>query len=1166
MKKKIEKHNQFSEVLWRFLIMVKAVWIIVLASVLQVSAGTNLSYSQSVKMNIHLENVDLEQVIWTMKKQSEFNFLYSNEDVRDVNKLDIEMKDATAETILDYCLKGTGLTYEIVNKAIIIKKSEGDGSRINNGLPAQSKADQKRELSGTVKDSKGLPLPGVTVVVKATTLGTITDNDGNFRLSVPSDAKTLAFSFIGMKSQEITIIGKTIVNITLDEETVGVDEVIVIGYGTQKKETVTGAVAQIKATEILTTKSTSLVSNLQGKVVGVQIRQQTAEPGKFNSKVSIRGFGAPLVVIDGVARDGMSDFERLNPEDIESVSVLKDASAAIYGMNSDNGVIIVTTKKGVKGRTKFSYSSFFGIKQPTNEQKSVDAYTYRVVKNEMQRNIGNALAYNDAELEKWKLGTEPGYQDYNWSDLILKKITTQQQHNLSINGGNDNITFYTSLGFMEDNGLLKSNIQKYKKYNFRNSITAKLAKGLTAKISFSGKFDENTSPQNGYEWVFKPIVISDRGIGPFSLKNPEHVSIIPPTATNAYALATESISGYDKWSNLQYQTTVDLTYEIPYVKGLTLGLLGAYDGNVNDASNLAKAYYQYDFITDAPSAASIPTYEDGITNFTRKDFQAQISYKNTFSQAHNIGATLVYEMKKTSTKYLYAKRQYDDVYTHDIINEGSLTNASNAGNFLEQAFMSYLGRFNYDYKNKYLLEFTFREDGSYRYAPSKRWAFFPAVSGGWRVGEEAFVKNNAPFITNLKIRGSYGLMGADAGNPFQYYEGYTFGGVNGGYVFNNNVLTMGMVPPGVVNDNLTWVKTSTADIGVDLDLWNGKLGFTMDIFQKNRNGLLGTRIQSVPNTFGASFPQDNINSDMVKGYELMVSHKDKIGDFAYGVSANVTYSRRYLIHTERTPYSSSMEEWKDVWGNNRILGRDWGYEYKGVYTDITQYETAPLLGGANGNSKNLPGSTRITDVNGDGVINANDMLPIFWAGQYGGAGSAYATNPPLQYGFNMNASWKGFDFNVLLQGSALFSISTKVGGANTYGGNPTLWEKYLDRWHTEDTNADPFDPATKWISGKYPALKTNQAGTTNGNVTDMWQLDAKYLRIKSVEIGYTLPKSISKKIKVDIVRVYVNAFNLYTFCGEDVKFHDPEREEGAYTADLTYPLLRSFNFGFNVNF
>jgi len=1021
---------------------------------------------------------------------------------------------------------------------------------------------QPVKIQGSVATKQGELIPGVTIIEKGTKNGTVSDTSGEFSITLTSTDPTLVFSFIGYQTNEIKVKGKGNLKVVLDESSLGVEEVVVVGYGTQKKATLSGAVASIQSKEILTTKSTSVVSSLQGKIAGVQVRQQTAEPGTFNSMVSIRGFGAPLVVIDGVARDGMSDFERLNPEDIESVSVLKDASAAIYGMNSDNGVLIVTTKKGTKGKTKFALNSFFGIKSPTSMQSNVDAYTYRLMRNEMNRNTGLAPAFSNDVLAKWQSGTEPGYQDYNWIANTLKDYTTQQQHNLSVSGGNDAITFYTSFGFTEDNGLLKSNIQQYRKYNFRNNMTVKLTNDLKAIISFAGKIDNNTSPQGSYFWLFKPIIIADRGYQPFVPSNNSHIARIPPEFTNPYALSTQSISGYDKWTNTQYQTSVELTYDVPFVKGMKLGVMGAYDGNVYNYSNLALGYYTYDYTTDAPTAPRTNIYNNSNSLFNRRDFQAQISYKNIFAKVHNVGATVVYEAKAIRNDYIRAQRQYDDLFTHDIIDQGSLTNQQTAGNRSSQSYVSLLGRFNYDYKSKYLVEFAFRDDGSYRYAPGKRWAFFPSVSGGWRVSEEAFFKEKLPYLTNFKIRGSYGMQGADAGNAFEYYEGFKFGGVDGGYVMNNGVLTMGMVPPGVVNDNLTWVKTKTVNLGVDIDLWNGKLGIVSDIFQKNRDGLLGTRVQSVPNTFGASFPQENINSDLVRGIELTVSHKGKIGDFNYGVSANATYSRKYLIHTERAPYASTMQMWKDPWGNDRYLGREWGYTYEGRYTDITQYQTAPLLGGANGNSKNLPGSFRITDVNGDGIIDGNDQLPVFWSGQYQG----YAGNPPLQYGLTLNGEWKGLDLNILLQGSALFTIYTSPGDVWGYGAYPNLWEKYMDRWHTEDPLANPYDPSTKWIEGEFPALRSNFTGTNDNLITDRWRLNAAYVRIKSVELGYTIPKKIAREIKMENVRVYLNCFNLLTICNENAKGMDPEREEGAYTADLTYPLMRSFNLGVNINF
>lgn len=1024
-----------------------------------------------------------------------------------------------------------------------------------------SVAAQTKSVRGIVVDTSGEPLIGVNVLEVGTTNGTVTGFDGDFVLTVNENAK-LNITYVGFKPVELSVANKTDFKVTLETDTELLDEVVVVGYGVQKKETLTGSVAQIKSEDILTTKSTSLASSLQGKVPGIQIRQQTAEPGSYNSLVSIRGFGSPLVVIDGVARDGMSDFERLSPDDVESISVLKDASAAIYGMNADNGVIIVTTKKGKEGKTKFTYNGFFGIKSPTSMRESVDAYTYRYMKNEMDRNTGVNPSFSDEELAKWQAGTEPGYQDHDWLDLMLKNVTTQQQHSVSASGGSEKMKYYISLGYMEDNGLLKSNIQQYKKYNARVNMTAQLTKNLTADFTFSGKYDNNTSPRIGYIWLFKPIITADRGIGPTTLANSEHYSNLPHSSNNPMAMMYEDVDGYQKWNNTQYQTTLSLTYNFPWVKGLQAKVLGAYDGNVNVSSVLQKGYYLYDYKTDASAVNPVlSNYSTTQTLYARKDFQAQLNYNNSFGD-HTVGATMVWEAKKINQDIISGKRQYDEIYTNDILDQGSLTNLTNGGKRVEEAFLSLLGRFNYDYKSKYLLEFAFRYDGSYKYAPGKRWAFFPSLSAGWRLSEEKFIKDNFSSISNLKLRASYGWMGADAGNPFQFYSGYTLSGVDGGYVFNDGLLTSGLVAPGVINNNLSWIKTRTANIGLDLDLWNGLLSTSIDIFQKNRDGLLAYRNASVPNTFGASFPQENLNSDLVRGIELVVSHRNKINDFSYGISANMVYSRKKLLHTERAPYRSSMEAWKDAWGSDRYQGREWGYEYDGQYTDITEYQTAPLLGGTSGNSKCLPGSYKIIDANGDGVINGNDQLPIFWAGQYQG----YATNPPLQYGLTLDGAWKGFDLNVLLQGSALFTVFTKVDDVWGYGRNPTLWEKYMDRWHTADPKADPYDPNTEWIAGKWPALRTNTSGTTDNLVTDMWRLNASYLRIKSVELGYTLPKSFTSKWGIEGIRVYVNAFNLFTFCGEDVKDMDPEREEGAYAADLTYPLMRSFNFGLNINF
>lgn len=1106
-----------------------------------------LANAQQQQVRISGNNLSLKSVFKQIELQTKMSVDYEPKLINTDKILQKAPEGKTLRAVIEELFPAGSYTVIYQGIHIIIKAKESGGKRL---------------ITGVICDAAG-SIIGANVIEKGTTNGVITDLDGKFSIEAGSKS-ILQISCIGYTTQELLVGEKNSINVTMQESMIGLSEVVAIGYGSRKKESLTGSITQIKASEILTTKSTNLVSSLQGKVSGVQIRQQTGEPGQFTSMMSIRGFGTPLIVIDGVARDGTSEFERLNQEDIESISVLKDASAAIYGINADNGVIIVTTKKGSKGKAKFSYTGFYGITAPTVLQKSVNAYTSMFLRNEMDLNSGKPVTFSDDMLEKYRIGTEAGYQDYDWVGNSLKNTASQQQHNLSVSGGGENVNYYASFGWVENNGILNSNIQKYDKYNFRNNVAINITKGLVANINLAGRYDQNKAPQGSFFWLMKPIMTADRRFGPHTISNPTHITSIPGNS-NPYALMTEDVSGYDKWEEIQYQASVDLNYEVPFLKGLQLRVLGAYDGNVRNTSNLKKNYYQYDYYTDSPIVpANKSTYNNSNTLFSRKDFQAQISYDNTFANAHHVGATMVYEVKSTDQNYLYAQRQWDDVYTNDILDQADLTNQSNKGNRTETAFMSLLGRFNYDYNSKYLVEFAFRRDGSYRYAPSKRWGFFPSISAGWRVSEERFFKENIPAVTNFKIRASYGMIGADPENAeaFQYVGGYTVGDIDRGYVFNNDILTKGMIPQGVINDNLTWIKTKTANIGIDLDLWQKKISIAADIFQKDRTGLLGYRQISVPNTFGASFPQENLNSDRVKGIEVMVSHRNQVNEITYGVSANVTYTRTQKVYTEKQPYGNSWEKWHDVNADGRLLGALWGFDYDGVYTNIQQYETAPLYNGYWGqnkaNSMNLPGSLRITDSNGDGKINDNDKLPLLWGGQ---------NNPPLQYGFTFDIKWRNFDFNMLLQGAALYTVTYASSDMWGYGTHAQITDKFLDRWHTESPNADPFNPNTVWIPGKFPALKLGvKSGTTDEFATDMWNMNAAYLRVKSLEFGYTLPQSFCNTIGIDNLRVYVNAYNLFTFSSADIKKFDPERHEGQYNADLTYPLMKSYNLGLTLNF
>ena len=1055
----------------------------------------------------------------------------------------------------------------------------------NPGITAASSNDfQQVAVSGKITDAAtGEALAGVNIKILGTTTGAISDVNGSFSFPSVDRNASLVISFIGYVTQTIPVAGQTVINVALVAETKVLDEVVVVGYGSQKKATLTGAVSSVNSSQLTATKSLSVAASIQGKIPGVQIRQQTGEPGTFNTRINVRGFGEPLLVVDGVVREGaivngqvqsgMSDFERLNPDDIESVSVLKDASASIYGLGAANGVIIVTTKKGFAGKTEFSLNTLYSFKQPTNDWSkiNVDAYTMRYMWNEMARNSEKVPATSDTDLALWKANDTPGYTDFNWWKALVRDHVNSGELQFNARGGNDVITFFSSFGYNNDGGYFKNNeLEQYKKYTFRTNVEAKLAKGLRMNVSFYGRYENTVQPTRGTTWTFKRIITNDRGIGPYTLATKDtipsarHYTQVPSENTNVFGELSKAASGYNQTLGFQYQTTVDVNYDIPFIKGLSVGVTGAYDGMLTDNRVLYKNFMMYSYTKDQPVSSSLAptTYANTITNFSRQDLQAKLNYRRDFG-SHSIGATLVYEVRTTDNNFVNARRQYDDLYTKDIIAQGSLTNMQTGGNRTEVANLSYLGRLNYNYKNKYLVELSFREDGTYRYAPSQRWGFFPGVSAGWRIGQEEFFKNLLPMVSDLKLRASWGKSGRDAGNPFQYYSGYSFGGISGGFVFNPGVLTLGMVPPGVVNSNLTWVNTTTSDIGLDLDMWKGKLGFIFDLFRRNENGLLGTRTTALPNTFGASFPQENLNSQFEQGYDLSITHRNTIGKISYGITGTLTYSRTYLTHVERSPNQSTW----DVWYNandtkndqGRIQGRVFGYKRDGIFTSVTETETAVLSGGTSGNYFMLPGMDKLVDVNGDGVINGNDQLPIMWSGQ--------STNPPLQFGLNGNVSYMNFDLTFSLAGSSLFSMSKSRTDQWGYGTQYQMFlARFLDRWHTENTTDNPFDPATKWIPGKWEALTQNASGTTTGNSTDKWRMDATYLRVKTVELAYNIPAKYSKVVGLKSARVFFNGYNLFTFCNDFLKDMDPERDEGSYGAGNTYPIMRSYNFGLNIKF
>ncbi|WP_153799318.1 SusC/RagA family TonB-linked outer membrane protein [Foetidibacter luteolus] len=1038
-------------------------------------------------------------------------------------------------------------------------------------LPVFASAQQKT-ITGKVTDTKdGAPVSGATVYAQDNSgkqvAITATDALGAYSITVNGSATQLVFSFIGMKDITETIGNRTTINISLAATDEQLGNVVVVGYGVKRKETLTGSVANITNKEIQTSTNVSLAQKLQGKVAGLQIRQLGGEPGTFDNMINIRGFGTPLYVIDGIVRDGSSEFQRLNPEDIESISFLKDASAAIYGFGSANGVVIVTTRKGAKGKTAFSYNGVVGIGKPTDVPRMANASEWMQMRNDAAILSGGQPFVTREELDKWMAGG-PGYQSTDWYDVTMKGQSIQQQHNLSASGGNEKTQYYMGLAYFDEGGLLRSNDMGYKRYNLRSNITTELAKNLKAEILIGGRYDKKSSPGENFFNIFKGTRVTLPTEQPFANGNPLYPAVVTPSNQNPLTLSQRSITGYSETVNRNLQTSLALMYDVPFVKGLSLKGLASYDMNNYQGKDVGKPYKLYTYVNDtyieSPQRVGTGGIGEGFSNSNRVTLQAQAFYNRTIASLHNISVMGTFEQRQEWDRYANLSRLYD-FYTLDQIDRASANpnGVKNSGNEGRSASQAVLGRFNYDFDKKYLLEFAFRYMGTYAFPPESRWGFFPIVSGGWRISEEKFIKNHLPVVSNLKLRASYGKVGASDGiGAYQWIPGFALAG-GGLYEFDNGVITNGALAPGLVNPTLTWKTAKTTDIGIDIGLWNNKLTLEFDVYRRDMEGIPARKNVSLPNTFGTTLPEENLNSQRTQGFEFTVSHNNRIGEFSYNVSANFNYARTMNLYVERGPFLSSYDRWRSG-ENNRYNDIVWGYTYLGQFQNMDEIANWPLQNGDQANIRELPGDFKYADVNNDGVIDGRDELPLF-TGAFGNNGDLNAggrKNPRINYGFTLNGSWRGFDINLLFQGSAMYTVrfSEVYAEMLAFRGNTPAY--FFDRWH----KADPYDPKSEWIPGKWPATRFNGDVGAMYRESSVWRKDASYLRLKSLELGYTLNPKWYRAAGIQKLRIYASGFNLLTFADEFVKPFDPERLEGLFNAGFNYPLMKTYNFGMNLTF
>jgi TonB-linked SusC/RagA family outer membrane protein len=929
------------------------------------------------------------------------------------------------------------------------------------------------------------------------------------------------------------------------------DEVVVVGYGTQKKGNLTAAISTIKAEDIQTTTATSIAHKLQGKMPGLNIRQNTGEPGTYDNSINIRGFGTPLYVIDGIQRPA-SVFQRINGADIENISVLKDAAAAVYGINAANGVVIVTTKRGGKGKTDFQFSSTVGFSTPTDVPRMCNAYEYLTLRNEANINIGLEPFITREELEKWRIGG-PGYESTDWYGATFNDYSMRQEYNLSAAGGTEKLSYYFDLSGVLDDGMLKTNDLFYQRLGFRSNISAQLTDRIKAVVNIAAVNDKRESPAFGISEIWRGVISSLPTKKIYANDNPLYLNRVQDgQAMNPVALMSSDLTGYSRSNNNDYITSLELSYDVPFVKGLELKGIVAYDKAYNMGKHVAKdfALYDYDLNTDTYKTTKFndpASINNSYSNVYYTTVQGQADYKTVYKDVHSISAMFVYEIKDAAERHA-SLQKYFDFYTNDQIDQAGNTNAQSSGNEWHTRNMSYIGRANYDYKGRYLIEFAGRYDGSYRYHPDRRWGFFPLVSAGWRVSDEKFMKALSPVLSNLKLRASYGKIGEDAGNAFQYVPGFTTGG--GWWEFTDGQTTLGLNTPAIVNEKLSWMSSVLTDIGLDISFFRHKLAITFDWYQKNRSGLLAYRNVSLPNTYGGSFPQENLNKDRVRGFDLSFDYKNIIGDLNYKISGNFNYARNTAVYVEQGDYANSWDiyRWNQV---DRYQGVVWNYHVVGQYKSEEEILAGAVQNGNLGNRYVLPGDFIYEDVNGDNVFDGNDVRPHF-----------YDASPKMNYGLTLGASWKGFDVSVLFQGAALFSIRLTHAYTTMFWQEANVPAYFMDRWHKED----PYDSNSSWIPGKWPAMRTTDQVGALYEDSNGWRRDCSYVRLKNVGIGYTFSRRYSQKIGLDNLRLFADVNNVYTWADSFIKPFDPEKVGGTYDTGWTYPIMKTFNIGLDINF
>lgn len=1104
---------------------------------------TNTVMLSSTDINNQLKDkkvIALADLLSSLEQHFDATFLYKDKIVENkfVNSTKIEVGEEAGKELTEI-LDQLSLSFSRIDEQtyIILQK-----------LSSEKKKEQTIEsVSGTVTDAtSGEPLPGVNVIVRGTTIGSSTDADGQYNINVPTLQDTLVFSFIGFQTQEVAIQGRTTIDVVLPTETVAGEELVVVGYGTQEAGSVTGSVSTVSSEEVTTATTSDFSNNLTGKLPGVKVMQVSGEPGDYDNEINIRGWGDMLVVVDGVPRP---EFQKIDPNTIESVSVLKDASAAVYGVKAANGVLLIETRQGSSGDTKININTSYGRKMLTEYPKPIDnAIDNLILKNEAALVAGNPLPYPD--WEKYT-GEDPNYPSVDYWDLTVRESMPVNKNSVDISGGSEDVTYFMSVGNLYEVGIYKNDALKYNRYNFQSNIDAQITDNLSGSLKVGGWTDNKDGPyaSSAYDFI-KQVWMQPRN-EPIYANNTQPYYYDGQADRNPIAVIQKDLAGYRKNRERQFRSSLSLKNEFSFIEGLELQGLFSYDFTQNRDKIFRNDYNEYSYNeqtnTYIPNGVHSPSFLRQVDDeIVRTTAQVSLNYVGSFFEdKHEVKALLLGERRDASGTDFYGQRNFE-IDILDQLDAGLNDNqvASGSDKVLGKT-LGLVGRLNYEFDNRYLAEFSFRYDGSSLFPQNSRWGFFPAFSLGWRVTEETFF--NVGFIDNLKLRFSHGELGDDtAAEGFQYLTGYIF--PSGSYQFDGETVTSGASSTGLANPNITWYTAKTTNIGLDASIWDGGLDLTMDLFQRERTGLLGARNVSIPRLFGADLPQENINSDLSRGLEVALGHSNNINDFSYGVRINFSYARSKWLERETSGLRNSYLEWRNG-QNDRWKNLTWGYGIEGQFQNQEEIDTAPVQD-PNGHSELFPGDIQYEDWNGDGMISSLDQKPI-----------GRNVEPEIFYGLNLSSGWKGISLDLFMQGATNYTVEPieQLQGPLPWGRNSL--RIFKDRWRHED----PLDFSTPWVQGEYPITRDSFGYGPNKRPSTFWNQDVTYLRLKSVKLSYSIPTKWATKLNMQRLQIYFDALNVFTWKNDGVHF-DPENRLGGSQFGYTYPLTKSYTLGLNITF